>query len=103
MRDSPAAMAEFGSAIQSTATGLPAPNLSFNHVRLRDGTEVIPRSVLTTTESGQGAASVMEKALVDSTLSSARDATDGEYILYALLMQSNSFLNRYSLPRSCHQ
>ena len=78
LRDDPAAMAAHGSSIQSTAAGLPAPTVAFNKVRLRDGTEVTPRSHLTTAETGQGTVSVMEQVLVDQVLPSTQDVTNGE-------------------------
>ena len=79
MRGDAESMAKHGASIQGAATGLPVASLpDFGEVRLRDGTMVRPRSVLTTTETGQGLVSVVEQSIADTVVPETLDITSGE-------------------------
>ena len=85
-RDSAQVMATYGASIQSGATGVPVTEFPvFNKVMLRDGTQVTPRCVLTTTETGQGLVSVMEADVVDSVIPSRIDVTQGRCIVHFMM------------------
>jgi len=76
MRGDAESMAKHGASIQGAATGLPVASLpDFGEVRLRDGTMVRPRSVLTTTETGQGLVSVVEQSIADTVVPETLDIT----------------------------
>ena len=78
MRGNAESMSNYGAKIQGAATGVPIGELpDFTEVRLRDGTMVRPRSVLTTTESGQGMISVVEKSIADTLVPERMDVTEG--------------------------
>ena len=79
MRGDAETMSKHGASIQGAATGLPVASLpDFGEVRLRDGTMVRPRSVLTTTETGQGLVSVVEQSFADSVVPDSQDITAGK-------------------------
>ena len=92
-------MAVMAKNIQSAATGVPVTEtIDFSQVRLRDGTMVTPRNILTTTESGQGVVSVYEQELVQAVLPGEHDITDG---IVKFCLQSFSILNFRLCLLSC--
>ena len=77
MRGDTATMAKYGAGIQAAATGLPVAALpDFSEVKLRDGTTIRPKPVLTTTETGKGLVSVVDKTIADTVVPERLDITD---------------------------
>lgn len=75
-RDSAQVMATYGAQIQGAVSGVPVTELpQFNTVMLRDGTTVTPRSILTTTEGGQGVVSVVDESVVETLVPDGVDIT----------------------------
>ena len=90
-------MAVMAKNIQSAATGV-TEIIDFSQVRLRDGTIVTPRNILTSTESEQGLVSVYEQELVQAVLPGEQDITDGIVIFF---LKSFSILNSQLCLLSC--
>ena len=83
MRGDTATMAKYGAGIQAAATGLPVAALpDLAEVKLRDGTRIRPRSILTTTETGQGVVSVVDKTIADTVVPERVDITDGKLSIH---------------------
>jgi hypothetical protein len=80
LRNSGQKMAVHGAKIQGAATGLALTKEDlpdFSYVVLRDGVKIFPRSIMTTTESGLGLISVMEKDRVEESVDATKDVTTG--------------------------
>ena len=92
-------MAVMAKNIQSAATGVQVTEIiDFSQVRLRDGTIVTPRNILTSTESGQGLVSVYEQELVQAVLPGNRISL---MVLLYFFLQSFSILNFQLCLLSC--
>ena len=77
-RDSAQVMSTYGAQIQGAVSGVPVTELpQFSTVMLRDGTTVTPRSILTTTETGQGVVSVVDESVVETLVPDRVDVTQG--------------------------
>ena len=77
-------MAVMAKNIQSAATGVQVTEIiDFSQVRLRDGTIVTPRNILTSTESGQGLVSVYEQELVQAVLPGEHEITNSIVIFFS--------------------
>lgn len=92
LRNSAPKMAKHGAKIQGAATGLPVTDMpDFSYVVLRDGTRVTPRSVMTTTETGQGIINVLEQQQIEQVLVVTQDVTQSMrlYLILDIIFKIN--------------